>query len=60
MDENVKLLTIAIPTVTVIVGIVINIQHVQRLDRRITCQLASLCDEMAGLMGQVEETTKLR
>ena len=49
MDENSKLLlTVAIPTVTVLVGILVNNRQLDQLDRHMNQQIASLRTEMNG------------
>ena len=47
MDESPKLLlTVAIPTVTVLVGILVNNRQLDALDRRFTSEIAALRAEM--------------
>jgi hypothetical protein len=72
MDESSKLLlTVAIPTVTVLVGILVNNRQLEQLDRHINQQITSLRNEMIARLErvegvldarlkQVEETLRLR
>jgi hypothetical protein len=53
MDENSKLLlTVAIPTATVLVGIVVNSRQLERFDRRFSSEVASLRNEINSRDGQ--------
>jgi hypothetical protein len=65
------LLTVAIPTVTVLVGILVNNRQLEQLDRHINQQITSLRNEMIARLErvegvldarlkQVEETLRLR
>jgi hypothetical protein len=50
MDESSKLLlTVAIPTVTVLVGILVNNRQLDQLDRRFSSEVASLRNEINSL-----------
>jgi len=72
MDESSKLLlTVAIPTVTVLIGILVNNRQLEQLDRHFSAEIAALRNEMIarlerveGLLDarlkQVEETLRLR
>jgi hypothetical protein len=55
MDESAKLLlTVAIPTVTVLVGILINNRQLDQLSRHTDQQIASLRNEMIATLERVE------
>jgi hypothetical protein len=62
MDESTKLLlTILIPTVTVLVGILINNRQLDQLDRHVNSQIASLRSEMLSKFETVDvRITSLR
>jgi hypothetical protein len=54
MDESAKLLlTVAIPTVTVLVGILINNRQLDQLSRHTDQQIASLRNEIAALRNEM-------
>jgi hypothetical protein len=55
MDENSKLLpTVAIPTVTVLAGILINNRQLDQLDRHMNQQITALRNEMIARLERVE------
>ena len=55
MDESSKLLlTVAIPTVTVLVGILVNNRQLDQLGRHMDEQLTSLRNEMLARLERVE------
>jgi hypothetical protein len=62
MDESAKLLlTIVIPTVTVLVGILINNRQLDQLDRHVNQQITSLRGEMIAKFETVDiRITSLR
>lgn len=55
MDETSKLLlAVAIPTVTVLVGILVNNRQLDQLDRHMHQQIDSLRNELVAGLGRVE------
>jgi hypothetical protein len=55
MDETSKLLlAVAIPTVTVLVGILVNNRQLDQLDRHMHQQIDSLRNEMVARLERVE------
>ena len=59
VDESPKLLlTVVIPTVTVLIGILINNHQLDQLDRHVNSQIASLRSEMVSKFETVDEHFK--
>jgi hypothetical protein len=55
MDETSKLLlAVVIPTVTVLVGILVNNRQLDQLDRHMHQQIDSLRNELVARLGRVE------
>lgn len=55
MDESAKLLlTVTIPTVTFLVGILINNRQLDQMQRHMDQQISSLRDEMIACLERVE------
>lgn len=54
MDESAKLLlTVAIPTVTVLVGILVNNRQLDQLQRHVDQQVVSIRNEIASLRNEM-------
>lgn len=55
MDESSKLLlTVAIPTITVLVGILVNNRQLDQLSRHVDQQITSLRNEMNSLRSEIK------